>query len=412
MKILHITSGSTDSGSFKGTYLLHKYLLNRKIKSKIINNSFFDNQSKLKKTRFINNNLFSNFYMNILFFFDRFPKIFFFSRKATSFSTGFVGYDITKLPEFKNADIIHLHWINKGFFNVADLEKINKPVVWTFRDMWPFTGGCHYSLGCKKFINKCGNCPQLGSNFRFDLSYFVQKKKKKFFNNKIYFVTISEWLTQMAKKSSLLKNFNVKTMNNHIDVDNFYPENKKYAKKNLELPNNKKIILYGAQNIISPYKGFKYFLKSLNYLNKSDYFLILFGSFWNHKDLDEIGIKYKSFGYVKSLKKMRCIYSSADVFAASSIQDAFPKTFAEAMLCGTPVVSFAKGAISSVNIHKKTGYIAKIFDSKDFAKGINHVVKFSNYGKKARKIIIRNFHPKKITNNYVNLYRKILSENK
>jgi hypothetical protein len=59
------------------------------------------------------------------------------------------------------------------------LPKIRKPIVWTFRDMWPMTGGCHYTLSCNNYKKTCGNCPQLNSNEKHDLSYFSQKKKIK-----------------------------------------------------------------------------------------------------------------------------------------------------------------------------------------------------------------------------------------
>ena len=36
------------------------------------------------------------------------------------------GMDITKLPEFKEADVIHLHWINQGFLSLKDIARIIK----------------------------------------------------------------------------------------------------------------------------------------------------------------------------------------------------------------------------------------------------------------------------------------------
>ncbi|MCS2523371.1 glycosyltransferase [Bacteroides ovatus] len=49
------------------------------------------------------------------------------------------GTDITSLPEFRQADVIHLHWINQGMLSLNDIRKIltsGKPVVWTMHDMW------------------------------------------------------------------------------------------------------------------------------------------------------------------------------------------------------------------------------------------------------------------------------------
>ena len=49
------------------------------------------------------------------------------------------GTDITSLPEFQQADVIHLHWINQGMLSLRNIENIlasGKPVVWTMHDMW------------------------------------------------------------------------------------------------------------------------------------------------------------------------------------------------------------------------------------------------------------------------------------
>ena len=42
------------------------------------------------------------------------------------------GSDITRLPEFQEADIIHLHWVNQGMLSLSGIRKIlrsGKPVV-------------------------------------------------------------------------------------------------------------------------------------------------------------------------------------------------------------------------------------------------------------------------------------------
>ena len=52
------------------------------------------------------------------------------------------GIDITRLPEFQEADVIHLHWVNQGMLSLRCIRKIldsGKPVVWTMHDIWPAT---------------------------------------------------------------------------------------------------------------------------------------------------------------------------------------------------------------------------------------------------------------------------------
>ena len=68
------------------------------------------------------------------------------------------GSDITRLREFQEADIIHLHWINQGMLSLSGIQKIlrsGKPVVWTMHDIWPATAICHLTLDCRSFTSKC-----------------------------------------------------------------------------------------------------------------------------------------------------------------------------------------------------------------------------------------------------------------
>ena len=87
------------------------------------------------------------------------------------------GTDITSLPEFQQADVIHLHWVNQGMLSLHNLEKIlasGKPLVWTMHDMWPCTGICHHANQCDYYRTMCHNCPYIGGGRReHDLAYRI-----------------------------------------------------------------------------------------------------------------------------------------------------------------------------------------------------------------------------------------------
>ena len=92
------------------------------------------------------------------------------------------GNDITHLPEFQEADLIHLHWINQGMLSLKGIRKIldsGKPIVWTMHDMWPCTGICHHARSCTAFQSKCGHCPMIYSEKQHDLSTRIFNKKQK-----------------------------------------------------------------------------------------------------------------------------------------------------------------------------------------------------------------------------------------
>ena len=409
MKILHVVGGELSSGASIGALNLHEKLLKNNIKSFILTNS--KNNTRKKTHIFF---LYKNYYIRnfIYTLINYLPKLFYNLKKNISFTFNLAGHDITKLKIYKEADIIHLHWIGKSIIDIDVLPKIRKPIVWTFRDMWPMTGGCHYTLSCNNYKKTCGNCPQLNSNEKHDLSYFSQKKKIKIIKKikNIHYVTVSNWLKKKALESKIFKQEKVNYINNTINCD-FFKKISIHKYKNLNINKEKKILLYGAQNVMAQYKGFEIFIDSLKYLNKEKFHLLIFGKIWDFNLLIKSNVKYDYLGYIENKKLLRDIYSLADIFIAPSIQDAFPKTFAEAMLCETPVVCFENNSISDVVRHKKEGYIAKKLSPQDLAKGISWVAKnqTDKMNKECRKHILQNYNSADTASSYINLYKRILN---
>ncbi len=98
----------------------------------------------------------------------------------------------------KDADIIHLHWINQGFLSLKDIQalvKTGKPIVWTMHDQWSYTGICHYTSGCDRFTDTCSYCPKLKNPGKRDLSYKMFKRKMRLYqSNAFTFVGCSRWI--------------------------------------------------------------------------------------------------------------------------------------------------------------------------------------------------------------------------
>src|SRR6202012_6060038 len=100
----------------------------------------------------------------------------------TPFSFTWFGRSVIHHPDVKNSDIIHLHWVNHSFLNpkhLAEIAKLNKPVVWTFHDSNAFTGGCHVRYTCNHFENECGNCPLLKNESDNDISHRIWLEKNE-----------------------------------------------------------------------------------------------------------------------------------------------------------------------------------------------------------------------------------------
>lgn len=403
IKVLHLVSGSLSGGAARGAYWLHQGLLNLGIESKVLIKSreiiddssvhsiLTGNKQKLKGV--LDSQL------------DQLPVKFYRRRKDFIFSTGTRGFDITKHPLYQWADLIHMHWINDGFISIKDVGKIEKPILWTLRDMWPFTGGCHYSMDCIKYKTGCGSCIQLGSTKKYDLSHLILRRKEKNYSSKMQIVAISSWLKEKAKESRVFKDFKIHTIPNNVNCTDFFPIDKKLARNILGIKTTKRIILVGAQDVKDFYKGFGKFLAAIETLDRENYYLAFFGRF-DKETIERLGFEFKNLGFLNDIISLRLLYSAADVFVAPSIMDAFGKTLVEAMACGTPVVCFDATGPKDIVDHKINGYKAIPFEIEDLSRGIKWVLSNNRVelNSEARNKALKMFDTEVIANQYSKLY--------
>jgi glycosyltransferase involved in cell wall biosynthesis len=350
---------------------------------------------------------------------DALPLMLYRRKESAMFSPAVLPDNLLSKVNALNSDLIHLHWIADGFLKIETLSKFRKPIVWTLHDMWAFTGGCHYDEGCERYRNECGNCPQLNSKRRYDLSRFVWRRKKKSWQNlEIIFVTPSKWLAECSKSSSLFQNYRIVVIPNGLDTECFKPVDKKIARNILSLPYDKKLILSGALDAFSDKrKGMQYLEPALNKLQdhrlheKAE--LVIFGSSEPATPPD-FALKTHYMGNLYDDVTLSLLYAAADVFVLPSTQDNLPNTIMEALACGTPVVAFNVGGIPDMIAHKVNGYLSNALDSNDIAEGINWVLespsRCNQLGIAARRKAVREYDLKVQAQRYAELYREVTAK--
>ncbi|QSJ15469.1 glycosyltransferase family 4 protein [Nostoc sp. UHCC 0702] len=323
--------------------------------------------------------------------------------------------NITSQIATLNPDIINLHWICDGFVPIEALAKFNKPIVWTFHDLWAFTGGCCYNKECDRYTKSCGNCPILGSNQASDLSSWVWRRKAKAWQNlKLTIVTPSKWLAECAKSSSLFQNTPIKVIPYGLDLDRYKPIEQQTARKILNLPQNKQLILFGAISATSNQrKGFHLLQPALQKLSQAGWKdkieLIVFGAS-QPENPTEFGFQAHYLGKLNDDISLALVYCAADVFVAPSIQDNLPNTVLEAIACGTPCVTFNIGGMPDMIEHQKNGYLAQPYQIEDLAQGIAWVIENKERYKKlcdrAREKAEQEFNLELAARSYLSVYEE------
>ena len=330
------------------------------------------------------------------------------------------GTDITTIPEFQAADIIHLHWINQGMLSLNDIRKIlqsGKPVVWTMHDMWPCTGICHHARECDKYHQECHHCPYIyKGGGKKDLSNLVFKKKKEIYQlAPVTFVTCSRWLKERASQSILLNGHTIVDIPNPINTSLFRPQSMVEARRIIGLPTDKKLILFGSVKVTDKRKGIDYFIESCKLLAekspnlKEELGVVVYGK--NSEYLKSlIPFQVYALDYISSEKELVNIYNAVDLYVTPSLEENLPTTIMEAMSCGVPCVGFNVGGIPEMIDHLHNGYVAEYKSAEDLSNGVIWALSESEYqtlsGEACRKAI-SNYSESIVAKKYIDIYNKI-----
>ncbi len=413
MKILIVNTHDIEGGAARAAYRLHCALLEKGIESQmLVQNKKSDDftvktvaDSKLERIMaFLRPKM------------EALPLKLYKNRKRVLFSSAWVPSCATvrKINAMK-PDIVHLHWICNGVLRIEDLAKIEAPIVWSLHDMWAFTGGCHYDKECGKYLAECGVCSVLGSSVENDLSrkVFERKRRTYFKMDRMYIVGLSKWLHKTAKQSTLLAQKRHINLPNPIDTTLFKPVDRIEARKLWRLPQDKKLVLFGAVNPLEDSrKGFFQLSEALRGINRTgDTELVVFGSSRPEND-PEFGFETYYLGSLSDDVSLVSLYSAVDVVVVPSLQENLSNTIMESLSCGTPVVAFDTGGNSDMIEHKKNGYLAKPFDAADLAKGIEWVLESDDYAdlcRRAREKVLEEFDAETVAREYIKLYESILN---
>ena len=323
------------------------------------------------------------------------------------------GQSYSDVEWIKKADIINLHWVNEGIWSkkfVKEMSKLNKPIVWTLHDMWTFTGGCHYDRFCGKYVEGCRECTFLQG--RGDVALLASETKcRQIKELNIQMVGCSRWITGEYNKSYIGKSSNSKclTIPNPISNKSFHIMDKMNCRELLNLPKDKKLIAFGAVASTSDErKGFKYLREALKSLNPNEYELVVFGC-TSYNEIKEF--KVHCVGNINDDIHLAMIYNSSDCFVAPSLQENLANTVVEALSCGVPVVAFDIGGMSDLIQHKKSGYLAKAYNSVELLNGIKFCINNSVImSRNAIDFTEKFLNEKRVGTMYCDLYNHLIKK--
>ncbi len=282
--------------------------------------------------------------------------------KVSTASVGKAGI-VKKVRAFR-PDAIILGWINQGFLSLHQINGLARtaPTAWVMHDMWNYTGICHHALGCTRFCAECGNCPMIGGMMRRpnDLSHKMWKTKRNFYaETPLRMIAVSAWVKEMARRSSLLRDYDVRVIHNVYPLENYWIGEKEQG-----------LIAFGAARLDDPIKGMDHAVDALNMLPSGlGAHVKFFGAIKDTKVLERLKVPYELTGELTP-REVAELLSRSRVVLSTSLYETFGNTLLEGQASGAVPVSFSRGGQVDIIDHKRSGYLAQFGDNEAIARGI------------------------------------------
>lgn len=336
--------------------------------------------------------------------------------------TGLQGY-YSYLPTIKllrymktlKPDVVHLGNLHGNYINLNLLLRYlgqkNIPTVVTLHDCWFYTGRCtHYTTNqCYQWKSICKKCPNENNTLKswfFDRSNKMHKDKAKYFKRikRLGVIGVSDWITKEAKESFFKDAFVMKRIYNWVDLRIFNPGEEQELRASLGA--DKKFIILSVASAWGPSKGFNEFLELAKLLSPEDYLILLVGNM-SEGPLPE---PIKNIPLVTNLKWLARLYRVSDVFISLSKEESFGKVIAEAIACGTPVITYNMTACPEL-ADNNCGYIAKGNTLEEIYEGVE-IIKAntkSYYTDKCVALAKEKFSKDKNIREYMKIYETLIN---
>jgi len=243
-----------------------------------------------------------------------------------------------------DSDVIHLHGVS-GVLNPAAIEDVSrgKRTIWTLHDMNPFTGGCHYSLGCAGFRTTCSLCPAVRPIFQSLISKNLSTKARHVSEIKnLTVIAPSTWLAEEARRSATFESADISVISNPVNPIFLTTDERPSS------PNEKQTFrtIAVAKNLSDPVKDIDFAVQAFraNFRNNERTELVLVGK--GGGKFEGPGIKLIGEQSPKSLAEE---FSRADALIVSSKAENAPLVVAEASVRGCiPLIRSGVGGMDEM----------------------------------------------------------------
>lgn len=315
-----------------------------------------------------------------------------------------------------NYDIVHLHNVHSGYFDISIMPTIadTHPIVQTLHDCWPFTGHCAHPFDCENWRKGCGKCPCLDTYPKVDRDFTrfnLARRVKSYELAKPMLTCPSKWMMRMLE-ASCLNRLPHTYISNGVESPVLPYRVKSELRKELKLPLDSKIALFVANTGLRhvEFKDPKLLYKILRILlkrNPAKTILLLSVGGVAQEVPEDLRTHIMQRPYQTG--GMDIYYQAADVLLYPTKADNCPLVILESMANGLPVVSSDVGGSSELLGSGKAGYAISPGDPSAFADAVQGIISLndSGFALSCRAHFDARFTLSKMVDGYIDMYKAL-----
>lgn len=312
-------------------------------------------------------------------------------------------------------DVVHLQCINGFFIDIYGLlkylKKQNIPTLLTLHAEFMHTGNCGYAFDCEQWNTGCQDCENpkdaIGCSRKSAPAKNWKKMQAAFKGfQTLRVVGVSDWISNRAKRSAILKAFPITTVLNGLDDTIFrYDEGELYPSIKKARSRGEKTVLFVSPYFEDENKGGRHVLRLIEEMKEEKIRFIVVGNAaqeYNYENAEFIGC-------VSDQKDLARWYSQADVCLLASRQESFSMITAESLCCGTPIVGFEAGAPEGIAIQEYSDFVP-YGDTERLKQSLLKRLKEPTNKEEISKVARAKYAKETMAKNYVKEYEKLLSK--
>jgi glycosyltransferase involved in cell wall biosynthesis len=277
-------------------------------------------------------------------------------------------------------DLVLCHNLHGGYFDLRAIVPLSRrlPVVLRLFDSWLFTGHCAYPLQCPRWQTGCGQCPDLARPpaIERDATRYNWQRKRRILSGGHFFASAeSAWMIERGRQSLLAPAVrDWQMIRGGVDLATFAPGSRTEARQELGLDLDAPIALHvsnlGSDNPIKDFATIRRALQGIARREPARRLVLLVVGAPGDDEIFGEGITLRHLGYERSRQRLAQFYRAADIYVHAAIEESYGLAVAEALACGTPVVTAATGGVLEIIQDGRTGLVVSVGDASKLGEAV------------------------------------------